>query len=180
VNGISDSTTIEELAALVSEALSRAGITAVLSGGGAVQIYTSGMYVSRDLDFVSPASVRELSAAVRSLGFERTAGRHFVHPECRFTLEFPPWPLAVGSQLVREWAEQKVTYGVFQMLSPTQCVMDRLAAYYFWKDRQALDQAVAVARTHGADQVEIQRWSDSEGRLAEFREFVRALQQTDG
>ena len=71
--------------------------------GGAVQIYTSGMYVSRDLDFVSPASVRELSAAVRALGFERTGGRHFVHPECRFTLEFPPWPLAVGSQLVREW-----------------------------------------------------------------------------
>jgi len=47
-------------------------------------------------------------------------------------------------------------------------------------NRQALDQAVAVARTHGADQVEIQRWSDSQGRLAEFREFVRALQQTDG
>ena len=69
-----------------------------------------------------------------------------------------------------------MTYGVIQMLSPTQCVMDRLAAYYFWKDRQALDQAVAVARKHGADQVEIQRWSESEGRLAEFREFLRALQ----
>jgi hypothetical protein len=37
VTVISDATTIEEIAALVSEALSRAGITAVLSGGGAVQ-----------------------------------------------------------------------------------------------------------------------------------------------
>ena len=95
MTGISDATTIEELAALVSGALSRAGITAVLSGGGAVQIYTSGLYVSRDLDFVSSATVRELAEALRPLGFERTGGRHFVHTECPFTLEFPPWPLAL-------------------------------------------------------------------------------------
>ena len=58
---ISESTTIEEVAALVSESLSRAGITAVLSGGGAVQIYSNGLYVSRDLDFVSPAPVKEIA-----------------------------------------------------------------------------------------------------------------------
>jgi hypothetical protein len=179
VTGISDSTTIEDLAALVSEALTRAGITAVLSGGGAVQIYTSGLYVSRDLDFVSSAGVREISAAVRPLGFERTSGRHFVHAKCPFTLEFPPWPLAVGRQLLQEWSERRVAHGVIQMLSPTQCLMDRLAAFYFWKDRQALDQAVAVARTHDVDRHEVQRWSESEGRLAEFREFVRALERHD-
>ena len=148
---ISESTTIEEVAVLVSETLSEAGITAVLSGGGAVQIYSSGLYVSRDLDFVSPAPIREIAKAVRGLGFEATLGRHFVHPTCSFTLEFPPWPLALGSELVREWSGRRVAHGVIQMVSPTQCVMDRLAAFYFWKDRQALDQAIAVARAHPID-----------------------------
>ena len=96
---ISESTTIEEVAALVSESLSRAGITAVLSGGGAVQIYSNGLYVSRDLDFVSPAPVKEIARAVRALGFEPASGRHFVHPTCHSTLEFPlgRWLLAAQS-----------------------------------------------------------------------------------
>jgi hypothetical protein len=112
---------------------------------------------------------------VRPLGFERTSGRHFVHAECPFTLEFPPWPLAVGRQLVPEWSERRVAYGVIQMLSPTQCVMDRLAAFYFWRDRQALDQAVAVAQGHQVDLDEVRRWSEAEDRRTEFDEFLRLL-----
>jgi len=53
------STPIEHVAASVSAALSAAGITAVLSGGAAVQIYTSGLYVSRDLDAVRHWSTAE-------------------------------------------------------------------------------------------------------------------------
>lgn len=90
---------IEEVAAVVSDALTSAGITAVLSGGAAVQIYTSGLYESRDLDFVASASQRELQRVLQRLGFSRQAGRHFVHETCPYTLEFPPWPLAVGNQL---------------------------------------------------------------------------------
>jgi hypothetical protein len=177
VRVISESTTIEEVAALVSETLSDAGITAVLSGGGAVQIYSSGLYVSRDLDFVSPAPIREIAKAVRALGFEHTPGRHFVHTKCSFTLEFPPWPLAVGSELVREWSRRRVAHGVIQMVSPTQCVMDRLAAFYFWKDRQALDQAIAVARIHPIDLDAVRRWSQAEGQDASFDEFARICEQ---
>jgi hypothetical protein len=61
--------TIEEVAAVVSDALTSAGITAVLSGGAAVQIYTSGLYKSRDLDFVASASHRELECVLQQLGF---------------------------------------------------------------------------------------------------------------
>ena len=117
---ISESTTIEEVAALVSESLSRARITAVLSGGGAVQIYSNGLYVSRDLDFVSPAPVKEIARVVKALGFEPASGRHFVHPTCPFTLEFPPWPLAVGHALIHEWAGRSVAHGVIQMVTATQ------------------------------------------------------------
>ena len=53
---LSASSSVEEAAAIVSDSLTSAGITAVLSGGAAVQICTSGLYESRDLDFVSFAS----------------------------------------------------------------------------------------------------------------------------
>jgi hypothetical protein len=96
VRSLDESSSIEQVAAAVSNALTAAGITAVLSGGAAVQIYTSGLYASRDLDFVSSASHREIEAVLRTLGFIRHSGRHFVHSSNPFTLEFPPWPLATG------------------------------------------------------------------------------------
>lgn len=135
--------------------------------------------MSRDLDFVSPATTQDIAKAVSELGFARTDGRHFAHPTCRFTLEFPPWPLAVGREVLHEWSERKVASGVIRMLTPTQCVMDRLAAFYFWKDRQAFDQAVAVALAHRVDHDAVARWSEAEGRLTEFRDFVRTLEQAE-
>jgi len=43
---ISETTNIEELAVIISEALEAAGITATLSGGGAVSIYSKNQYMS--------------------------------------------------------------------------------------------------------------------------------------
>jgi len=48
---ITEATGIEELAVMISEALESAGITATLSGGGAVSIYSNNQYMSHDLDF---------------------------------------------------------------------------------------------------------------------------------
>ena len=172
--------TVEEVAAAVSEALDAAGITAVLSGGAAVQIYSEGLYVSRDLDFVSPAGHRELDAALHRLGFSRTSGRHFIHATVPYTLEFPPWPLAVGSELIREWTEIPVGDMRIRILTPTQCVMDRLAAFYFWRDRQALEQAVLVATRHEVDIAAIERWSNKEGHGEHFQEFIVSTGRSRG
>ena len=62
-----------------------------------------------------------------------------------------------------------VLTGSLRLLSPTDCVKDRLAHYYHWKDRQCLDQAVMVATASGVDLEEIERWSRHEGMDAEFR-----------
>jgi hypothetical protein len=90
---ISEQTSLPELAALVSEALERAGITATLSGGAAVSIYSENRYLSEDLDFVTAALVNELEHALEPLGF-RHKGRPrlsvFEHLACRWYLEFPP------------------------------------------------------------------------------------------
>jgi hypothetical protein len=56
--------------------------------------------------------------------------------------------------------------------------MDRLAAFFHWRDRQALDQAVALARAHPIDLEAVGRWSRAEGRRVEFDEFVQAYSQS--
>ena len=82
MEGITASTTIEELAAIVSATLESAGIRAVLSGGAVVSIYTHNEYESGDLDFVSPESTSKIADAMASLGFKRR-GRMFSHPAWR-------------------------------------------------------------------------------------------------
>lgn len=57
---ITEATSIEELAVIISEALEAAGITATLSGGGAVSIYSKNRYMSHDLDFVTSADHKSL------------------------------------------------------------------------------------------------------------------------
>ena len=90
---IDEGTSLVELAAIVSEALENAGITATLSGGAAVTIYSDNKYQSVDLDFVTAALVDDLTAALEPLGFVR-AGRPrlsvFEHPKAKWYLEFPP------------------------------------------------------------------------------------------
>jgi hypothetical protein len=50
---ITPSTSLEELAAIIRQALEASGILATFSGGAAVSIYTNNRYQSEDLDFVS-------------------------------------------------------------------------------------------------------------------------------
>src|SRR5690349_1025360 len=96
---ITSSTTIEELAAIVSTALEAAGLSAVLSGGAVVSIYTNNEYESGDLDFISPDSMAKIADAMAPLGFERK-GRMFSHKQTPLFVEFPAGPLAIGDELI--------------------------------------------------------------------------------
>lgn len=61
------------------------------------------------------------------------------------------------------------------LLSPTDCVKDRLAAYYHWSDQQALAQAQLVAENNKIDIKEIRRWSKEEDKLAVFESIKKQL-----
>lgn len=164
---ISRETSLFELAALVSEKLSNAGIIAVLSGGSAVSAYTDNQYQSVDLDFVTAAGLEEIGAVLSPLGFERGSegrARYFEHPECRWYVEFPPAPLSVGSKQIRqgEWAQLETDFGIIQILTPTQIVMDRLAAYFYWNDQPSFDQALMVCARQEIDWRELEAWIKSE------------------
>lgn len=170
---------VDELAALVCEALRAAGITVTLTGGSCVAIWSSGKYVSHDLDFIEegPVSRRQITTAIASLGFS-PEGRHFVHPRCRYLVEFPTGPLMVGDERVQHVSTRRTRVGELRLLSPTDCVKDRLAAYFHWNDGQALEQALLVARAQDIHLNELRRWSANEGSLAKFTTFRRRLAQT--
>lgn len=61
-------------------------------------------------------------------------------------------------------------------LSATDSCRDRLAAFYHWKDRQALGAAVAIAANHALDLAKIRAWSRREGASEGYEEFLRALE----
>lgn len=166
VAGISSNTSLAELAALISQALETAGIAATLSGGGAVTLYSTNEYESCDLDFVTSARVEAIGSAIAPLGFGRTPGaRQFEHPETDYYVEFPPGPLGFGETAVRddEATTLHTEFGPVRIVTPTQSVMDRLAAYVNWTDNPSFDQAIMVARRHPIDWPALHEWARLEG-----------------
>lgn len=178
---ITERSTVAEVAAIVSDALEMAGITATLSGGGAVTIYSSNQYLSRDLDFVTSAMVADLKPVLERLGFEHT-GRprlsQFSHPKVEWYVEFPPSPLTFGHLQVRpeDCAVMDLPVGRLRIITPTQSVMDRLAAAYAWKDAPSRDQAILIGVNQAIDWDALRLWFANEGESdEEFRRFQNAV-----
>lgn len=165
-----------ELAAYVQSHLAREGIQVVLSGGASVSFYTRNEYVSKDLDLINVnfAKRQKIKAAMERIGFSEK-GRHFVHPQTKYIVEFPDGPLSVGEEPVKEISEIETATGILRVISPTDCVKDRLCAYYYWGDQQGLAQAVLVARDNKIDLKEVERWSKGEGKAKEFKVFKDRL-----
>ena len=158
-----------ELGAYVQSHLMSEGIDVVLSGGAAVAFYTSGEYVSNDIDLINQSSVRrrQIQSAMEELGF-LPEGRHFVHLDSEFFVEFPPGPLGFGDQPATRVDEIRLETGILRVISPTDCVKDRLAWYFHYGDTQCLAQASMVSRGHPIDVRDVEKWSEAEGKLEEF------------
>jgi hypothetical protein len=71
----------------------------------------------------------------------------------------------------------KTRLGDITLLTPTDSVKDRLAAYYHWNDPQALDQALLISRSQKISLTEIKRWSENEGHKAKYNVFVIMLKR---
>ncbi len=162
--------TSAELAAFIQSHLREKGIEVVLSGGACVTFYSDNKYVSLDLDLVGGQFVKRsaLRDAMKELGFNEK-DRYFVHTDTQFFVDFVPGPLAVGTEPVKEVIEYQLDTGKLKIISPTDCVKDRLAAYYHWKDLHSLEQARMVAATTEIDIEEVERWSKVEDKFEEFR-----------
>lgn len=113
--------------------------------------------------------------ALETLGYRRE-GHDYVHVESSFQLEFPPGPLAIGDDLVTAWVTLHDGDRLLHLLSPTDSCRDRLAAFYHFNDRSALEQALSVytANAGRIDLGTIEAWSAREGHGRRCAEFIAA------
>ncbi len=169
--------TEEELWKYVGYHLAKAGIESVLVGGAVVAVYSQGAYRSGDLDFVSGAGMRpKIQSVLESLGFESIHSRHFEHPDCpHLSIEFPPGPVSIGDDHHIKPAEVKIGGRILKILSPTDCIRDRLASYIHFNARECLDQAVLVAKSQPFDLETVRKWCLSEGAKEAFDGFLEKI-----
>ena len=104
-----------------------AGDPPVLVGGATVELYTGGAYKTGDFDFVGRVT-DEATRSLEEAGF-RKRGRHWVHEGAQIYIELPApsfdRPVRIDAIRMGEWT--------VVLLSPEDVLVDRLAAWKFWK-----------------------------------------------
>ena len=98
-------------------------------------------------------------------------------PDCPYFLEFVSPPVAVGDQLVHQFKTLFTPFGQVELLTPIDCIKDRLAGFFYWQDRQALEQAVMVFQDQKVNLEEIENWAKTENYLDKFQEFKNSLKK---
>jgi hypothetical protein len=173
IKGIS----IKDLGIYISDYLRKNGIETVLSGGACVTIYTNNKYLSYDLDFVLPVYVsrKKIRGVLEKIEFYEE-GRYFKHKDTQYFIDFLSPPLSIGEEPVKVISSIRKGRMVLKLLSPTDCVKDRLAAYYHWNDKPSLDQAILVSKDNKVDLNEVERWSINEEMTIKFKIFKSMLE----
>lgn len=162
----------------------------VLVGGAAVELYTKGAYRTGDVDFVGevPESVR---SSLEAAGFERK-GRHWIHRESRLFLEFP----ARGFDADVRIEENRFGPYVVRIVAAEEILVDRLAAWTFWKsavdginalllwwdtgDEMDVDRLRSVAKREDVNEAldAVRKYADRAGEdlppMEEIEEWARA------
>jgi hypothetical protein len=153
----------------------------VLTGGACATLYSEGKYQSFDLDFVlqSATTAGDLDGAMEVIGFRRV-GNHYEHPRARFLVEFPAGPLGIGGDLDIRPVTYRIGKVGVKALSATDSCRDRLAAFYYWNDRQSLAAAVEISRRRRVNIEAIRRWSTREGEAEKFQAYLESLGRVRG
>ena len=160
---------VAAIAAWVQSLFSDKESRPVLVGGAAVELYTGGAYRTGDLDFVGTPGP-EVVNLLESAGFQRL-GRHWVNEQHKVFLEFP------GEALGELESTAVIRVGAHSVLivSLEDLIVDRLAAWRFWKSDIDAINAYLLARAQGVELDEVRL-----RRLAENADVERALDQLDG
>jgi hypothetical protein len=166
---------IKKMAAIISGHLQKNGIEAVLVGGACVSIYSDNKYLSYDIDLITTSSIKRMIPLLEELDFKNSGGRLFENPRCKFLIDFVAPPVSIGDSPVSEFNYINTSYGTICLLTPTDCVKDRLAAYFFWNDLQSLDQAVMVAKRNKIDIQDVKKWSEKQGELDKYNIFSKKI-----
>jgi hypothetical protein len=166
---------IKTLAAIISDHLKKNDINVVLVGGACVSIYSDNKYLSYDIDLITDSSIKTITPILEQLGFKNIQSRLFENSQCKFLIDFPAPPVSIGDKPVSEYNYLNTRFGIICLLTPTDCVKDRLAAYFFWNDQQSLDQAVMVAKRNKIDIQDVKKWAEKQGELDKYNIFIKKI-----
>jgi hypothetical protein len=171
---------VEELWRYVSTHLEREGISTVLVGGAVVSVYTQDAYRSGDLDMVPPIFMdsKKITAALAKIGFIKDKHRYYEHPDCRdLFIDIVSPPVAIGEEINIQSASWEVDGVTIKILSPTDCVKDRLASYIHYQAQDCFLQALMVARKHPVDYPSLKTWCQNEGAEWAYQAFLKEMEK---
>ncbi|KAB7881967.1 hypothetical protein [Poseidonibacter ostreae] len=163
-NPLDNLLTLEETAAYVCTKLKEKNIDVVLSGGSCMEIYTKSNFSSLDIDFIPNPTVtsKQIEKTMLELGFKKTESRYYKYDNNPNYIEFPTGPVSLGNDLTKEFAELKTHVGTLTLLTPTDCVKDRLCALIYHNGEECFNQAIAVAHLNIIDKENLIDWARKE------------------
>lgn len=158
--------TLEETAAYICTKLKEKRIDVVLSGGSCMEIYTKSNFSSLDIDFIPNPSVtsKQIEETMLELGFEKVPPRYYKYYNNPNYIEFPTGPVSLGNQLTKEFNELKTQVGTLKLLTPTDCIKDRLCALVYHGGEECFNQAIAVAHLNLFDKDNLINWAKNEDK----------------
>lgn len=159
--------TLEETAAYICTKLKEKRIDVVLSGGSCMEIYTKSNFSSLDIDFIPNPSVtsKQIEETMVELGFKKIPPRYYKHDSNPNYIEFPTGPVSLGNDLTKEFSELKTHVGNLTLLTPTDCIKDRLCALVYHGGEECFSHAVAVAHLNRFDKENLINWAKKEDPL---------------
>jgi hypothetical protein len=163
-NPLDNLLTLEETAAYVCTKLKEKNIDVVLSGGSCMEIYTKSNFSSLDIDFIPNPSVtsKQIEETMLELGFEKTKSRYYKYHNNPNYIKFPTVPVSLGNDLTKEFAQLKTHVGTLMLLTPTDCIKDRLCALVYHGGEECFNQAMAVAHLNIINKENLINWAKNE------------------
>lgn len=176
-NILDEISTLEETAAYICTKLKEKRIDVVLSGGSCMEIYTKSNFSSLDIDFIPNPSVtsKQIEKIMLELGFKKVPPRYYKYDSNPNYIEFPTGPVSLGNDLTKKFSELKTHVGTLTLLTPTDCIKDRLCALVYHGGEECYSQAVAVAHLNDFDKDDLTQWAKNEDQ--EMIEKVNLLQE---
>lgn len=154
---------LEEIASYVCSELEKKDIKVVLSGGSCMELYTNAMYSSYDIDFVMQYSYRvsQIEKTMLEIGF-KIEGKYYILDKSKYFIEILTPPVAVGDEFVQNFASRTTKVGTLKLLTPTDCVKDRLCGCFLHNDKHCFEHALAVASKNEIDIDNLKKWAKNE------------------
>lgn len=143
---------------------------AVLVGGGAVELYTAGAYVTGDVDLVGDRD--EIVSLLEAAGFERQ-DRLFINETLELAIDVAGTSLRPTETVVY----QEIRGYRVPVVAIEDAIVDRLLAAEYWKSDTDWEQAKLLLGAHydTVDRRTLEdraRRNDAEGRLRDLYDAV--------